>query len=94
MLESSLRAPKAALAALATAIPPPIQERPVTRAAARYPRPVARPAEDAAAVSAEHHRHGDEQGSKEEYRVDAQRPFITFFTFLSQIKITKRKNNT
>ena len=34
-LESSLIAPSAALAALATAIPPPIQERPVTSAAAR-----------------------------------------------------------
>ena len=33
-LESSLIAPRAALAALATAIPPPMQERPVTRAAA------------------------------------------------------------
>ena len=31
---SSLIAPRAALAALATAIPPPMQERPVTRAAA------------------------------------------------------------
>ena len=42
----------AALAALATAIPPPIQDRPVTRAAARYPSPVAMPDADAAAVSA------------------------------------------
>ena len=34
-LESSLIAPKAAEAALATAIPPPIQESPVNKAAAR-----------------------------------------------------------
>ena len=40
-LESSLIAPRAALAALATAIPPPTQERPVESAAARYPNPVA-----------------------------------------------------
>ena len=41
MLESSLTAPRAALAALATAIPPPIHAKPVTRAAAIYPSPVA-----------------------------------------------------
>ena len=40
-LGSSLIAPKAALAALATAIPPPTQESPVDNAAARYPSPVA-----------------------------------------------------
>ena len=34
MLPSSLIAPRAELAALATAIPPPTQERPVTRPAA------------------------------------------------------------
>lgn len=39
MLESSLIAPRAALAADATAIPPPIQERPVERAAAMYLHP-------------------------------------------------------
>ena len=40
-LESSLIAPSAALAALATAIPPPTQDKPVASAAARYPNPVA-----------------------------------------------------
>ena len=40
-LESSLIAPSAALAALATAIPPPTQDKPVESAAARYPNPVA-----------------------------------------------------
>ena len=34
MLPSSLNAPRAALAALATAIPPPTQDKPVTSAAA------------------------------------------------------------
>ena len=51
-LESSLIAPSAALAALATAIPPPIQERPVTSAAARYPIPVAIVAPEDVAASA------------------------------------------
>ena len=51
-LESSLIAPRAALAALATAIPPPIQESPVTRASARYPSPVACEPEVAAASAA------------------------------------------
>ena len=45
-------APRAALAALATAIPPPIQESPVTRAAARYPIPVASVAPEAAVSAA------------------------------------------
>ncbi len=49
---SSLRAPRAALAELATAIPEPRPEIPVTRAAPRYPRPVARPsAEEPAACT-------------------------------------------
>ena len=39
ILESSLIAPRAALAADATAIPPPIHERPVERAAAIYLQP-------------------------------------------------------
>ena len=42
--QAATSADTAGLAELATAIPEPIPERPVTRAAPRYPRPVARPA--------------------------------------------------
>ena len=51
-LESSLMAPSAALAALATAIPPPTQDKPVASAAARYPNPVALEAVCVAAYAA------------------------------------------
>ena len=50
-LGSSLIAPKAALAALATAIPPPTQESPVDNAAASYPSPVAIPASEPACAA-------------------------------------------
>ena len=52
IVESSLMAPKAAEAAAETAIPPPMPESPVERAAAMYPIPAAEFTADSAASPA------------------------------------------
>ena len=85
-LGSSLIAPKAALAALATAIPPPTQESPVDNAAARYPSPVAIPASEPALcclyrICDKHHHSGDHNDPEEEKSVKCNTSFITFLCF-------------
>ena len=98
-LESSLIAPRAALAALATAIPPPTQERPVESAAARYPNPVAfdavLPAASAACtrISRKEHDSRDQDSTKEEKYIRADGSFITLLRPLSDQEISEWNYN-
>ena len=97
-LESSLIAPSAALAALATAIPPPIQERPVTSAAARYPIPVAIVApEDVAAYicrTCKHHDRCNGKCAEEEKCVDTDCTFVAFFVLFTDQIISEWDDDT
>ena len=76
MLESSLIAPRAAEAALATAIPPPIQDNPVTSAAARYAIPVPTDIEVTGSgkdiyLACKGNSGGNDHGSEKEEGIDA-----------------------
>ena len=88
-LGSSLIAPSAALAALATAIPPPTQESPVESAAARYPKPVALDA----APACKQHDPCNQKCAEEEKHICCQRHFITLFILFSDQEITEWNNN-
>ena len=78
-LESSLIATRAALDALATAIPPPMQERPVTRAAAMN--------------TSKEHDLCYKEGSKVRKNIEGKCTFITSFIFFSEQVISEWNEN-
>ena len=80
MLPSSLIAPRAALAEDATAIPEPIPERPVTRAAC-------------SCCACEGNNGCDQQKAEEAAYIGCQRFFVTIFVVLTFEVISHRNND-